>query len=872
MYLSDFKFFNNSVLMGKSTSIRLFLPVLFLIIISVQLKAQEIHDLPFSYNSYSELDLKNNFDSLHQFSELIYANNKLYSVISSDPENNLFSTEHWPLGTWGNGYFSEQVHHRKYPVPNWGEDNQLYMNWYNQYTYNGDSLYLSSHPLTWHTGRRVIAYIHAYKNNPLPIYMSRIKEGLQYLMDEQNNSGGFNWYYKRQSQNSTADFNVQEDFIHGLSGIRALSEGFVLLNSIGDHGLTSELWNSIKSAGLYLERADIKDAVINNYQRINARSWNVWAIVAMYKATGKHSYLDLAEDITKGYLYSDYQRADGSWISPNELQTAADYWHDSYIQYHGIILRGLVEIYSLTDDTTFKSDLQTAIFKSINHVIDYNGEYGGNETRLNQNGFINKYHFKDESKNITDLYTASEFQQGLIYAKKSMHFSSTDLTKIDHLINGIFKSMISEIHKHKVPGVNMISLALALNDDFNHQNLTHSGSIHTLNTTFDAIVPVDFDNDVQLERDEIALYDFEDKLYNVYEINNDNAVFSQNTLNGPLFSLVTSGDFDNDLKDELAMYRNTYSDGLVSVMNEDLSWRGSIRTYNIGFDMIAPIDFDNDGYKDVVLYDKEGQLLEIYKNGINTPVFSGITQNGASFDLMTTGDFDADGEEEIVLYRTTTADGLVSILNKDLSWQASIRTYNTEFDMIATIDYDKDGTKDEVLLYDRDINLLTIYEIGLDQPIFSRYTNNGATFDLITTGNFDSDSDPEVAFYRKSDGIITILDIDLNYSSPNSAGRLSPEDNNGIIVNEIIEGEMNFSILNAGKGNALVQYKLAIDSYVEIIMYDLQGNSLCTIAKGYYSHGLYERMVDISKLPTGIYLYSILTNDSKKTVKVIHTN
>ena len=843
------------------------LAILILVFFSFSSKAQEIHDLPFAYNSFSSQTINDNFKRLHEFSERIYTARKLKPIINATPGDHLFSNERWPLGTWGNGYFSESIHHRKYPQPN------IYTNW-NTYTIpnpdpnilcksggwydcfknkheDGEVSYLSSHPLIWHTGRRILAYIHAYKHSESAIYLSRIKEGLQYLIDEQNESGGYNWYLTRVNQNSTANYKVKENFIHGSAAIRSLSEGYSFLNSIGDYSMNSELWSAINKGGEYLTLNKLE--VINDYQPINGRSWYVWALIGVYKVTGKSAYLKNAEEVTIGYL--DYQRNDGSWRTPQK-----DKWHDSFMQYHGIILRGLSELYSLTNDEVFKTNLRSAIINSINHVIDYNKEYGGKYTRLNTNGFTNKYHRNDTIKSSTQLYTASSFQQGLIHAKKSMNFSESDVLKVDQLIQGTLKALISEIHTHKVPGINMMSLALTLNNSFDHPNIKWSGSIQTSNITFDKMSPVDFNND---GIDELALYDKDNKLYNVYKNNTNSPLFTQNTTNGALFSLMTSGDFDNDGKDEIALYRSSHSDGLVSIMNEDLSWSGSNKTFNTNFDMITPFDYDNDGFKDIALYDREAKSLKIYKNRVDTPAFTGNTLNGPLNDLMVSGDFDGDGEDEIAFYRRY--DGQISIVNGDLSWEASIRSNVTDFNMITSIDYDNDGLH-EIALYDSNTNLLKIYKKGSDQALFARYTNNGEKFDIITSGNFDSDPDTEIAFYRKSDGLVSIFNIDINYSNEILKTVKNPNSITEKNVKPNVDDLLNLNI-STKDDNVLIQYTLKENSNVELALFNLSGRKLSTIINGDKKLGKQELSYNTSALSSGVYIFKIVTNNASQSTK-----
>lgn len=1131
--------------MPNQTRFRLI--ILFMFFSSIS-KAQEIHSLPFTYNNVTAPQIKQSFDTLHNFFNKLHDHKKLNPTVSAPPANpaTIFSTETWGPGTWGLGMFSEMMHFTDPPIPNWS----VYPEWYNIVDYH-TPYYYSAHPSLWHTGRIIIAYIHAYGHDPQPIYLQRIKDGLNYVISEQLPSGNFYEYKARKYQGSTEE-NLIDSFLERFEAIRCLSEGYTFLNSIGDHTMNEALWVAIVKGGDH-----IKNFVWQPNQNINGYAWGVWALVGAYKATGKAEYLVEAERLTGEIIENGNQRSDGSWITPGFSEENQEIWHDSFMQYHGVILRGLSEIYAITYDQNLKTTLKSKINSTINHVISYNQQYGGDKTRLLEHdyAFISKYHanhtqfnqliqltnpvstnnnyydlmtsidfnhdgideiamydregkyykvfntaggifdgvtpngplfsfmtsgdfdndgkdelafhytsddaivsvlnenlswsgtmrtynnnfdlmtsvfdateerdhvalydkqakflqiyrhntntpvFSGNTLNGADLelmasgnfdgddeeeivfyqpqhlgsriyiysqdltwqvtiepnnstfdliasvnydgkgadeialydkqtrklsiyrigfnapvfsvntsqpfdlmsvgnfdtdekdeiafysntsgnisyfdidesypYTATNFLQGLIYVKENVDYSTSDLEKIEDLIQGIFAAINDRVinGKRDVADQNFMTMALYLNPDFGHFELTHIGSIHTAITSFDQIAAVNFDN---LGRDEIALYDLQSNLYKVFEDNNNNAVFSGYTPNGAPFNLMTSGDFDNDQKDEIALYMSSYFDGLVSVLNEDLSWRGSIRTYNTDFDMITQIDYDNDNFDDVVLYDKENKFLSIYKNNINTPVFSGNTLNGPLLNLICSGDFDGDGDEEFAFYMNYN--GLVSILDKNLSWEASIYTNNVTFDMIGRIDYDGDGNQDEIVLYDRESKLLNIYKRGIANPVFSRFTNNGPEFDLMTIGNFDQDASEEIAFYMNYDGVVTILDIDLSISNPNSGGR-SDASNHAITtysatINTDIQ-ELIFSIVDTRGGKTIIQYQIPQDTYLEIIMYDVKGTKINTFEKGHRTSGIYESSFDTSALSPGLYIYRIITDHSAKSVKMFYAH
>lgn len=1157
---------------------RFLLTTLSLILIHTALKAQEIHDLPYTYEVADDEVVEQDFNQLHTFFEGIHAHKKMKPAVTPWPlnlgkENDIFiSNDNWPAGTWGLGLFSEAIHFIN-STPYWDG----YESWYNDQYIDG-KYYQGAHPSLWHTGRIVLAYIHAHtyffpdpvSENPDSVsenYRERIKQGLIYIISVQQADGAFFDYKARVSKESSA---TREDIamLETFEVTRALGEGYAFLNSVNDHTMNSQLLQAIEKSGRWI---NVNKTWIMA-QNVNGHAWGVWALMGIYRATGNIEYLLLAEQFINNII--DLQRDDGSWPSPEG--STGGIWHDSFMQYHGVILRGLpeiyAEIYALTYNPVLQAKLKSAINSTINHVISYNQQYGGNKTRLlNIDGapgyaFLDKYHanyveadkllpdtsistgnfafdlmtsiagdststdqlvlYDSEGKTVSifesngtrsfngvtlngplfsfmtagdfdnddydeiafhytsdddivsilnkdlswsgtmrtcnsspstgnsrpcgnnfemmislydanedrdhivlydkdekllqiyqhnsntplfsentlngdpielmaagdfdddgfeeivfyqpqydggriyiyshdltwqatikpgnsafnlmtsidydgdgideialydkaalrfsiyqigfdlpvfsavtseafDLfssgnfdiddddeiafyskttgkisffdieeyfpYAATTFLEALVYVKANVDYSSADISKLDQLMGGIITVIDNRIDngKRDLADQNFLTLALYLNPDFDHFALTHSGSIYTNNIDFDQMAPVNFDH---LGRDELAIYDLESKLYEIYESNNHNSLFNQTTPNGAPFSLMTSGDFDSDQKDEIALYMGSDPSGLVSVLNEDLSWRGSITTGNMTFDMITPIDYDNDSFDDIALYDREGRNLKIYKNGINTPVFTGTTVNGPLFDLICSGDFDGDGDEEFAFYYKSD-EGLVSIQSKNLTWEGSIHTNNITFDMIARIDYDYDGSRDEIILYDRESKLLNIYRSGFDQPLFSRFTNNGEEVDLMATGNFDADAEEEIALYTNYDGRITILDIQLTSSDQGSgAGKKNNTiSSNSIIANESIN-EDKFSIFDIRRGTTAIQYELSQDTHLEIVVYNMKGNEIGTIVKGHKTSGSHETTVETGRFPSGIYIYRIVTSHSRKFIKVLHQN
>ncbi|MGB9587297.1 MAG: hypothetical protein ACPL7O_03875, partial [Armatimonadota bacterium] len=90
--------------------------------------------------------------------------------------------------------------------------------------YLGDGIWAGepSIPLIRFTSRRVIGYIGAYRVLGDHVYLTRIREGLEYLLREQKPSGTFVWYYRSIRGIDNQDDGLYETAIAGY----ALLEGY----------------------------------------------------------------------------------------------------------------------------------------------------------------------------------------------------------------------------------------------------------------------------------------------------------------------------------------------------------------------------------------------------------------------------------------------------------------------------------------------------------------------------------------------------------------------------------------------------------------------------------------------------------------------
>ena len=212
--------------------------------------------------------------------------------------------------------------------------------------YNGDGSWgtgYSGQPLIRDTSRRVLGYIDAYRVTGKSIYKQRAKEGLDYLLLEQNPDGHFTeWQAGGANHGGGAYF-----YETGIAEA-ALIEGYKLFNKQS-----------------YLDAA--KKAGQSHHKKVsgnaNYRMFGAWGDASVYEVTGEQYYLDGAINhalyAVRNVGGSGYQLPSGGWSDD----------HNQIIWYHGIITRGLVKLLSVmpTDHSNY-DDIEKATYKAMNHL------------------------------------------------------------------------------------------------------------------------------------------------------------------------------------------------------------------------------------------------------------------------------------------------------------------------------------------------------------------------------------------------------------------------------------------------------------------------------------------------------------------------
>ncbi len=225
----------------------------------------------------------------------------------------------------------------------------LAMHRWMEHLYNGDGSWgrgyadwpgqpAVTHPLTRFTGYCVLGYLVAGEVEPDPVFRERAAAGLAYLLREQDPSGAFRWYW-------TVEGKLGDDALYetGIAG-RALVAGYEATKD------RRYLDASARAAAWELAAPISANANYNLFA--------VWHLAAHYRASRDGKVLDGAVARARAALRGQTPR--GCWSDA----------HNQRMWYHGIILRGLVELAAaLPEAHADRAAIVGAAVRAANHVI-----------------------------------------------------------------------------------------------------------------------------------------------------------------------------------------------------------------------------------------------------------------------------------------------------------------------------------------------------------------------------------------------------------------------------------------------------------------------------------------------------------------------
>jgi len=212
------------------------------------------------------------------------------------------------------------------------------------------------------------------------------------------------------------------------------------------------------------------------------------------------------------------------------------------------------------------------------------------------------------------------------------------------------------------------------------------------------------------------------------------------------------GDFDGDGQTDLAIYRPSTGQWFIfrSTTGFQSTFFGAPAGAGLGGDIPVPADFDGDGKTDLAIYRPATGQWFIFgtATGFRTSVFGAPAASGLG-DIPIPADFDGDGKADLAVYRQSTGQWL--IFGSATGFQTHLLggPASSGFrDIPVPTDFDGDG-KADLAIYRQSTGQWFVVgsTTGFQTNLFG-----GAADDTPVPGDFDGDGKADLAFFRNSTG------------------------------------------------------------------------------------------------------------------------